>query len=161
MTRRVALLTLLVAVAALATGYEILAAHRAVPNNAIDLKALGDFPLGEGDPSTTNEAIPKRFRDLDGKPITLTGFVYAPNAASDQINSFQFVYDLSNREHRGPPQAHECVFATVAGGRTIENPGTYTIVATHGVLHVGIQRDQAGKICSVYTMDVDRVTPIP
>ncbi len=161
MTRQIAVFTLLITIAAAVIGYWAWAAHRPGQKHAIDLQELGDFPLAEEDPSTTDESIPKRLRDRDGKPITLSGFVYAPNAASDRISAFQLVHDLRSREHRGPPQALERVFATVSGCRGVEDPGTYTLMAIHGVLHVGIHRDREGRMDSVYRMDVDGVAPVP
>ncbi len=143
-----------------AIGWGLWTAHRAEANDAPDLKVLGDFPLSADNPQTTEEAIPRRFRDLNGKPIALDGFIYAPNAASDKIGSFQFVYNVTSSGLRGPPQVQERVFVTVSGGRPIDNPGMYTTVTIHGILHVGIHRDNAGRIDSVYRMDVDRVIPV-
>jgi hypothetical protein len=151
------------AVAAVAfIGWTVWAVHRwpfgtALDGHAaIDLKAMGNFELPD---AATDAAIPRRFRDLDGKPVALEGYMYAPNSSDDRVAAFQFVYNVTG-EHRSPPKAQERVFCTVLGGRTVANPGMYTMVRVFGTFHVGIHRDASGKIDSVYRLDVERVEPV-
>ena len=49
----------------------------------------------------------------------------------------------------------------MTGGRTVEDPGMYTLVKVHGVLHVGTRRDEDGRIDSVYRLDVDQFDATP
>ena len=119
----------------------------------VDLKAIGNFPFN--DTTGTIKDVPKQFRDLDGKQVTLEGFVYAPNAASDDIDSFQFVYNVTRCCFSGPPQVQERVFAVVPPGRRFPNPGMYTMVQISGVMHVAVVKDDAGKTSSVYTLNLN------
>ena len=119
----------------------------------VDLKALGNFPFNENT-GTVND-VPEKFRSLDGKQVILEGFCYAPNAASDDINSFQFVYNVTRCCFSGPPQVQERVFAVVPDGKRFPNPGMYTMIQISGVLHVKVVKDDGGKISSIYTLDVN------
>lgn len=123
----------------------------------VDLKALGNFPFN--DQTGTVADIPKQFRDLDGKQVTLEGFVYNPNAASDRVNQFQFVYNIAKCCFGGPPQVQERVFAVVPG-EGIYDPGMYTMVQLSGVLQVQVVKDDAGKASSVYTLKVNGAKPV-
>ena len=118
----------------------------------VDLKALGNFPFN--DTTGTLADVPDKFRQLDGKQVTLEGFCYAGNQASDRINNFQFVYNVTKCCFAGPPQVQERVFAVVRGGG-IPDPGMYTMVQLSGVMHVAVVKDEGGKISSVYTLDVN------
>src|SRR2546425_1177238 len=45
----------------------------------VDLKAMSDFDLDQI--NATSDAIPSRFRDLDGKRVIVTGEMWAPDIA--------------------------------------------------------------------------------
>jgi len=118
----------------------------------VDLKALGNFPLDGANGTMTD--IPSRWRGLDGKRVVLEGFMYAPNAASDQVNDFQFVYSITKCCFNGPPLVQERVFAKVPGSGSVPYYGDLARVV--GTLHVNIEKE-AGIIRSVYTLDVEKV----
>jgi hypothetical protein len=152
----------IIAVFAALVGYPVYTYVKAQHNGGIesvgngyhvDLKALGNFPFNEN--TGTLADVPEKFRQLDGKQVTLEGFVYAPNSASDDINSFQFVYNVTKCCFSGPPQVQERVFAVVPEGKTFPNPGMYTMVQISGVMHVAVVKDDGGKISSVYTLNLN------
>jgi len=119
----------------------------------VDLKSLGNFPL-DGSNGTLND-IPSRWRDLDGKRVLLEGFMYAPNAAGDTVRNFQFVYNITKCCFNGPPLVQERVFVMAPGG---EVPYYSDLVRVVGTLHVNVVKE-AGIIKSVYTLDLEKVSP--
>ncbi len=144
--------------AALAVGSVLYAAWVADPASApVDLKALGAFRLDEA--TGTDADIPDRYRRLDGRVVDLDGVTYAPSGAGDRVPDFQLVYEIRDGWH-GPPRVLERVFCTARNGGTAYNPGTQAFVRVRGTLHVGVHRDAAGRMDSVYRLDVDRVTPL-
>ncbi len=151
----------IVAVFGVLVGFPVYTFVRAQANHGIDrvaggyhvdLKALGNFPFNEN--TGTLADVPKQYRDLDGKQVSLEGFVYAPNSASDRVNQFQFVYNVTKCCFAGPPQVQERVFAVIPG-QGIYDPGMYTMVQLSGTLHVAVIKDDAGKASSVYTLVVN------
>jgi hypothetical protein len=121
----------------------------------VDLKALGNFPFDGGNGSMAD--IPERYRALDGKRVQFEGFMYAPMAASLQINDFQLVYSITKCCFNGPPLVQERVFAHVPGNNTAQYYSD--LVRVTGTLHINVVKEE-GIIKSVYTMDVEKVDPV-
>ena len=122
----------------------------------VDLKSLGNFPL-DGSNGTISD-VPAKFRDLDGKRVVLEGFMYTPNAATPQVNNFQFVYSITKCCFNGPPLVQERVFARVPGGKAVPY-FDYQLVRVVGTLHVNVVKE-AGIIMSVYTLDVEKLDQV-
>ncbi len=72
---------------------------------SVDLKALGNFPFDEK--TSTIKDIPEKWRALDGQKVVLEGFMYAGTSAADNINNFQFVYNVAKCCFGGPPRVQE------------------------------------------------------
>jgi hypothetical protein len=122
---------------------------------AVDLKGMGNFPFDARRDSV--EAIPKEVRDLNGKKVRFEGEMYAPDQASDGVRDFQLVYSIVECCLGGPPKVQERVFAHVPD--TIRLPNyTGRQVNVVGTLHIEVKRE-GGEAVSVFTMDVDEVTP--
>src|SRR5271154_3433617 len=120
----------------------------------VDLKALGNFPFDEKT-STIND-VPQKWRALDGQKVILEGFMYAGNSAADNINRFQFVYNVAKCCFGGPPRVQERVFTIVPNGGTV--PYYYgDMVRCTGTLHVQVVKNEAGTTNSVYVMVLDKV----
>ena len=121
----------------------------------VDLKAMGNFPL---DPvRDTTAVIPAEVRALHGKKVRFEGEMYAPNEAASKVTQFQLVYSIVECCLGGPPKVQERVFAFVPDHKKIKNytGGQVTVV---GTLHVELKKVN-GEAVSVFTMDVDEVTP--
>lgn len=122
-----------------------------------DLKAMSNFPFDQTN-GTTND-IPKQWRDLDGKRIQVTGELYAPDSASNDLDHFDLVYSIAKCCFSGPPQIQHFVHSKVKDGGTV--PYVSGLVEVVGVLKVNVQKDaKTGKITQVYAMDVESVKPL-
>ena len=120
----------------------------------VDLKALGNFPFD--DKLSTINDVPQKWRDLDGQKVILEGFMYAGNSAANDINRFQFVYNIAKCCFGGPPRVQERVFTIVPNGQTV--PYYYgEMVRCTGTLHVKVMKNEAGTTSSVYMMDLSKV----
>jgi len=128
--------------------------HRAGNSYAVELKAMSSFALDQV--NGTDDEIPKRFRDLDGKSVILCGEMYAPLNAGSSVQRFQLVYSIARCCFLGPPQVQHFVGATVKSGNSVEYHNG--LVRVSGTLHVGVQRNETG-VQSVYRLDVERVEP--
>ena len=125
----------------------------------VDLKAMGFFEM---DPRTaTIDAVPKIYRDLDGKKVVLQGEIYQPIALYGKMTGFTLVYELGKRaSFHGPPKIQEAVFATVNENANIKYEGTGYDYNVYGTLHVTMKRDALiNEIIEVYHLDVDKVEP--
>lgn len=122
----------------------------------VDLKTLGNFPF---DPAHDDvSAVPRQFRELDGKRVQLSGFMYDVNSAGSTTKNFQFVYNIQKCCFGGPPRVQERVFAHVPNG-SVEHYDLYTLVDLTGILHVRVVRDPAGGVSSVFDLDVEKAEP--
>ena len=121
----------------------------------VDLKALSSFEMDQ-DNGTDND-IPQRYRQLDGKKVLLVGQMYDPYAADDgQVRLFTLVYSITNCCFNGPPKVQHFIQATVPPGKSVSD-STGDFVSVIGTLHVGVQSAE-GHVQSVYRIDVDSVT---
>jgi hypothetical protein len=119
----------------------------------VDLKSLGNFPFD--DKTSTIKDVPQKWRDLDGKKVILEGFMYAGNSAADNVNRFQFVYNVQKCCFGGPPRVQERVFTVVPNGSV---PYLYGyMVRCTGTLHVDVKKDDAGTTNAVYIMALDKM----
>jgi hypothetical protein len=118
--------------------------------DAVDLKALGNFPFDQTGGSASE--IPAKWRALDGKRVQLEGYTWSPRAAAGDLVEFEFVYNRTKCCFSGPPLVQERVYAIAPKSAGVDmDYGRLT-----GILHVKVTRDKAGVIQSVYTMDVEK-----
>ena len=123
----------------------------------VDLKSLGNFPLDKS--SARDEDIPARFRALDGRRVSVEGFMMPVGPSwGPWVDRFRIVCDLNHPFRRRPPLVQERVFATARPKVPLYSSNE--LLQMRGVLHVRLERDAAGRIQSVYRMDVKSVTPI-
>lgn len=154
-------MAVIAAIFAALVGYPVYSVVRAELNHGVektndgyfvDLKALGNFRLDENNGSITD--VPERFRELDGKNVTLDGFMWSSTGAGAQVSRWEFVYNVTTCCFNGPPRVQERVFAASRDGVPFDN----AMVRMTGILHVGLQRaPDNGKVIAVYTMEVKRV----
>lgn len=121
----------------------------------VDLKAMGNFPFDAQ--RDTAEAIPAEVRELDGKKVMFEGEMYAPDQAASRVQAFQLVYSISECCLGGPPKVQERVFAFVPDHKRIRNYNGRQITCV-GTLRVNVEK-VGGEAVSVFTMQVDEVTP--
>ncbi len=117
----------------------------------IDLKALGNFPCDEEGGCTQD--IPRRWRDLNGRRVEVTGFMGFPVAGAG-VQKYRLVYNVSSPSGFNRPLIQERIDATAPMSMSVFSP--YDCVRVSGVLHVGVQRDPSGN-ASVFRMDVESV----
>jgi hypothetical protein len=121
----------------------------------VDLKAMSVFPFDQV--NGTIDDIPRKWRDLDGQKIIATGEMWQPMSAAQYVDSFDLVYSIAKCCFSGPPQVQHFVHAKAAPGAHLEYYSG--LVKVKGTLHVKVERD-AGKVSSVYSMDVESVEPM-
>lgn len=118
----------------------------------VDLQAMSSFEMDQD--AGTNDDIPLRYRQLDGKRVVLTGQMYEPYVANGKIHNFTLVYSITNCCFNGPPKVQHFIQAMVLPGRSVEYSGD--LVDVIGTLHVGV-RSGEGHVQSVYRIDVEKV----
>jgi hypothetical protein len=79
--------------------------------------------------------------------------------SADKVASFQFVYNITKCCFSGPPLVQERIFAFVPQHAEVTYYGSDECRLI-GTLHVKVQKDDGGKIASVYTIDVNRIEPL-
>jgi hypothetical protein len=158
---RLVLLLALVAAPFVYFGYVIIdqSLHGGVTDHGtyfdVDLKSLGYFPFNADTDGIDN--VPAQWRQLDGKRVALQGEMYSPTGAGDNVDAFELVYSIQKCCFNGPPRVQERVFAHAAKNATVHYYPQ--IVRVVGTLHVKAERNEAGTIQRLYTLDVESVDP--
>ena len=120
----------------------------------VDLKAMSVYPFDQVN-GTIND-IPKRWRELSGKKVVVYGEMWSPYSAGSRLGGFQLCYSIAKCCFNGPPQVQHFVDCKVIDGASVD---VYpNLVRVKGTLHVNVQYE-AGKVKSVYQMDVESVDP--
>ncbi len=121
---------------------------------SVDLQAMSDFEMNQ----ITGEsaAIPRRFRDLDGRRVELVGEIWAPLTTDRKLGAFDLVYSIGKCCFNGPPKVQHFVKATVPNHQEVDY--REGLVNVTGILHVGLRRSD-GVLQSVYRIDVEEVRP--
>lgn len=122
----------------------------------VNLQAMSLFPFDQENGKL--EDIPEKWRQLDGQKVLLRGEMWAPNSSSPDLRRFDLVYSISKCCNTSAPQVQHFVKSTVTGNRTV--PYYSQQVEVLGTLHVGVKKNDAGGIESVYRLDVDSVKPL-
>jgi hypothetical protein len=128
--------------------------HRQGDLYSVDLRAMSDFSLDQL--NGRDEDIPKPFRELDGKRVTLVGQMWSPTAAVGSVSRFDLVYSINSCCFSGPPLVQHFVHATTPASVPLTKSSSFVNVT--GRLHVGVERDSGG-LTSVYRIDVEDVRP--
>lgn len=122
----------------------------------VDLKAISLFEMDQQ--LATNDDIPQKWRDLDGKRVALTGEMWLGGKAAGRQRDFDLVYSIAKCCFQGPPKVQHFVKCRVMPGKQVEYSGG--LVTAKGTLHVGIERDpDVGTILSIYRLDVESLRP--
>lgn len=121
---------------------------------SVDLQAMSDFDMNQI--TGESNAIPKRFRDLDGRRVELVGEIWAPLTTDRKLGAFDLVYSIGKCCFNGPPKVQHFVKATVPNHQEVNY--FEGLVSVTGVLHVGVRRSD-GVLQSVYRIDVEEVKP--
>jgi hypothetical protein len=124
----------------------------------VDLKAMSTFPFDQQ--AGTIEHVPAKWRALDGQKVVLYGEMWQPfEAGGGALAGFDLCYSIAKCCFSGPPQIQHFVKARVKPGRTLYyHPNQVKVT---GVLHVSVEYDkEAGKVASVYQLDVEDVEPV-
>jgi hypothetical protein len=121
----------------------------------VDLKAMSSFVF-DNDKGSIDD-VPEKWRNLNGKKVILQGEMWAPNAATSTIESFELVYSIAKCCFSGPPQIQHFVQSRVPGGGKV--PFYAGLVNVRGTLKVDVIRTE-GKVVGVYWLDVERVDPV-
>lgn len=120
----------------------------------VDLKAMSTFEMDQV--NATDEDIPRKWRELDGKRVECSGEMWSPYSAGGRLGGFQLCYSIAKCCFNGPPKVQHFVQVTVPEGRSVDyHQG---LVHVTGTLRVGVTRAQ-GKVQSVYRLEVETVTP--
>jgi len=113
--------------------------------------------------NVTMDDIPKKWRDLDGQEVVITGEIikddfWTPRYdGNDQLTSFQLVYSLPHSGRVRPAQ--QFVDCNVVKGVKVEYSDD--IVQVFGTIHIRIDKNtRTGVIKSIYHVDVVDVKPI-
>ena len=124
----------------------------------VDLKAMGNFHFDASHDGL--EAVPERFRNLDGKRVLLEGEMFVTNQADDGVRRFELVYNIQKCCFGGPPKVQERVFAKVPEQKQgVPNYMYRTPVKVTGLLHVKAVKGTDGLVTALYVMDVENVEP--
>jgi hypothetical protein len=121
----------------------------------VDLKAMSNFPLDQV--VGRQEDIPKKWRDLDGQKVVLYGEMWeGSSAATDNVPAFDLCYSIAKCCFNGPPQVQHFVHSRASEGKSLNYYAN--LVKVTGTLHVHLTQE-AGRVSSVYQLDVDNIEP--
>lgn len=121
----------------------------------VDLKSMSDFELDAG--SASSDAIPKRYRELDGQRVMLKGEMVASKTLVGAQSDFDLCYSIQKCCFSGSPKIQHFVKCQVVPGREKRAQYQVGIVSVVGKLKVGVVRDAEGRIESVYRLEVESV----
>lgn len=125
----------------------------------VDLQAMSSsFEIM--DPAhATDAVIPERYRQLNGQRVMLVGEMVPDRNAVGAQAAFDLVYSISKCCFSGPPKIQHFIKCDVQPGRKQQvqyHPG---LVRAVGTLEVGIVRDEAGAIASVFRLKTESTEP--
>jgi hypothetical protein len=120
----------------------------------VDLKALSSFEMDQA--TATINDVPPQWRQLDSRRVMLVGEMWDARGAGDKVKTFQLCYSVAKCCFSGPPKVQHFVDSRVPDGKDVDYYGTQVRVL--GTLRVNVKHE-AGKVISVYQMDVESVEP--
>lgn len=119
-------------------------------------RSLGAFTFDQVNGTVSD--IPWQIRALDGKHVTVTGYIWAPISANGKsITSFELTNDLGSSYQAQPPLVQHFIHAVVPP----EYSAQYSdgLVRLHGIFHVDVKHD-AGRVSRVFSITLQRIEPI-
>ncbi len=120
----------------------------------VDLRAMSTFPFDQNN-GTLND-VPEQWRALDGQKVVLYGEMWNGTSAGDKLATFELVYSIATCCLSGPPQIQHFVHSKVADNGMADYYSGQVKVT--GTLNVDVKRE-AGKVVSVYQLNVESVEP--
>jgi hypothetical protein len=126
--------------------------QRADGFSKVDLKSLGFFEFEQT--TGTIKDVPKKWRDLDGQKVQLTGYMFS-NLAASRVRDFELVYSVTKCCFNGPPMVQERVFVHIPADRPAMPYNMAAFMQMTGTLHVKVVKNEDGVIQSVYTLDLE------
>ena len=121
----------------------------------VDLKAMSSFEMDPID--ATDESVPRKFRELEGKRALLVGEMYQPYSVGGRVSEFDLVYSIAKCCVTSSPKIQHFVKSKVLPGKEVEYFGG--LVKVMGRFHVGVEKAN-GRVRSVYRIDVESVKPV-
>jgi hypothetical protein len=109
--------------------------------------------------ATINKMIPKTIHDLNGKKVSIEGYIIPLSYADDKVTEFLVARDPMGCCYGAPPEIHQFVRVKVKPPGI--NSTDYYVIRAHGVLKVGADRSRGGGLGSIYRMDADTAGPAP
>jgi hypothetical protein len=138
--------------AALAVVYRL----RYQPELHRSARSLGAFIFNQVNGTVSD--IPGQIRSLDGKSVTITGYIWAPISANGKsMTSFELTDNLDGSGHHGPPLVQHFIHAVVPPEDSAQY--SFGLVRLHGIFHVDVQHN-AGKVSRIFSITVQRIEPI-
>ena len=121
----------------------------------VELKAMSGFWFDQS--NGTLKDVPEKWRKLEGQKVILEGEMWDPRGAGERVSTYQLCYSIAKCCFNGPPQVQHFVDSTAIEGKKLNYYSG--LVQVKGVLHVNVRHD-AGKVQSVYQMDVESIDPV-
>lgn len=109
--------------------------------------------------ATINKMIPKSVHDLNGKKVSIEGYIIPLNWDNDKVNEFLIARDPMGCCYGATPEIHQ--FVRVKMKPPGISPTDFYVVRAHGVLKVGADRSKGGGLGSIYRMDAETAGPAP
>jgi hypothetical protein len=124
----------------------------------VDLKTISDFEMDQK--YATDQSVPAKFRELDGKRVLLDGEIVAGQTSAGAQARFDLVYSIQKCCLSGNPKVQHFIKCNVVPGREEFSQYHPGVVKVLGTLHVKVERDEVTqKVTSVYKLDVESVEP--
>jgi hypothetical protein len=121
----------------------------------VNLKAMSTFTFDQA--NGTNNDIPPRWRELDGKKVILKGEMWETTGAGDEVGRFVLVYSIAKCCVQGTPLVQHLVISQPMRGKRLSYYDGQ--VECRGVLHVKVNKD-AERVVSIYEFDVESIHPV-
>ena len=97
-----------------------------------------------------NSMIPEKIRGLEGREVSVEGFMIPTTYEKDKVTEFLLARDPMGCCYSTVPEMHQFIKIRV------KSPGVkemiYSTVRARGILHVGAEREN-GTLASIYRMD--------
>ena len=125
----------------------------------VELKQMSNFEMDQMAGSVAD--VPQRYRELDGKKVILEGEVAPAGFVSgDTVKQFSLCYSVAKCCYGGPPKVQHFVACRSTDGRPLPNYEGAGMIRVYGTLSVKVQKNEGGKIDSVFQLAVTRIEPV-
>lgn len=124
------------------------------------LEDLLDAQLYPGEHTQEERAFPERIQALDGKTITLRGYMIPTHQEDGKVYNFLVVGDLLSCCFGGAPKADQWVKVDMAKDKSCEY-FAYVPILVHGRFRIEVIEDEAGYAAGCYQMEADSVEREP